>query len=592
MARPAKSKDAASQPKAANGVVPRKRAAAAGTVSKAAPAKKPAPRGRARKAADLEPPQDEGTSDASEQEMQVDVKDASDPTEPERPSKKAKVDQHPPTKSEPKKYVAPVPKARNIKVIRERSTARLDVYVFGKGDMCELGLGPNAKARTVTRPRLNPFLLMDPVGVVEVAVGGMHTAVLTHDGRILTWGVNDQNALGRSTTWEAPEVDIDKAGGDAGDDDDSEDDAEINPLESAPGPVEGLPAAVNIVGIACSDSLTLAITDTGFVYAWGTFRVTFPIHSIFYPSNMMLTGTPVQCSDGILGFSEDQRIATHPFLLPNLKNIIEISAGVDHILALSSTGTVFAWGNGQQYQLGRRVIERTRMNGLVPREFGLKKIVAIGAGSYHSFAVDVNGRVWAWGLNQYGQCGIDLEGKTGEDGVAVPKPTIVKSLSKYKIVQITGGEHHSAAVTDDGKLLTWGRLDANQLGIKPEDFSSEFTVYDEHGKPRFITEPTVVPGLPPIVKVACGTHHNIALDQNGKAYSWGFGENFQVGQGPAGEDILTPTLIDNTAVRNEILTFAGCGGQFSVLAGHPAVSKQQAESIVLNGKDGQANGTK
>ncbi|KAF3926145.1 Alsin [Orbilia brochopaga] len=568
MARPAKSKDAASQPKAANGVVPRKRAAAASAVTKPAPAKKAAPRkGRTRKAAEADLAQDEANSDASEQDMQVDIKDVSDPTETERPSKKAKVDQHLPT-AEPKKYVAPVPKARNIKVVRERSTARLDVFVFGKGDMCELGLGTSAKARTVTRPRLNAFLSTDTVGVVEVAVGGMHTAVLTHDGQILTWGVNDQNALGRNTTWDAPEVDVDKAGGD--DDDDSDDDAEINPIESTPGAVEGLPAAVNIVGIACSDSLTLAITDTGFVYAWGTFR----------------------CSDGILGFSEDQRIATHPFLLPNLKNIVEISAGVDHILALSSTGTVFAWGNGQQYQLGRRVIERTRMNGLVPREFGLKKIVAIGAGSYHSFAVDVNGRVWAWGLNQYGQCGIDLEGKTGEDGVAVPKPTIVKSLSKYKIVQITGGEHHSAAITDDGKLLTWGRLDANQLGIKPEDFSSEFTVYDEHGKPRFITEPTVIPGLPPIVKVACGTHHNIALDRDGKAYSWGFGENFQVGQGPAGDDILTPTMIDNTAVRNEILTFAGCGGQFSVLAGHPATPKQQAESIVLNGKDGQVNGTK
>ncbi|KAF3926834.1 Alsin [Dactylellina cionopaga] len=573
MARPAKSKPAAKpkdpEPKTkpvANGLVPRKRAAAATTAAAA----KPAPKGRSKKPVPAPEPvssQEDSTSDddddvSEQQDMNVDHEPASVDSEPERPSKKAKV--------EPKtlpKYVAPVPKARNIKVVRERSTTKVDVFVFGKGDMCELGLGPNPKARTVNRPRLNPFLPSDSVGVVQVAVGGMHTAVLTHDGQILTWGVNDQNALGRSTTWDSPEVDIDTT---SNGDDDSDDDADINPLESTPGPVEGLPDEVNIVSIACSDSLTLAITDTGFVYAWGTFR----------------------CSDGILGFSGDQRIATHPFLLPNLKNIVEISAGVDHILALSSTGTVFAWGNGQQYQLGRRVIERTRMNGLVPREFGLKKIVAVGAGSYHSFAVDATGKVWAWGLNQYGQCGIDLEGKTGEDGVAVPKPTIVKSLSQYKIVQITGGEHHSAAVTDDGKLLTWGRLDANQLGIKPEDFNSEFTVYDEHGKPRFITEPTLVPDLPPIAKVACGTHHNIAIDINGKAYSWGFGENFQVGQGPAGEDIITPTLIDNTAVRNERLMFAGCGGQFSVMAGQPAVPKQQTESVILNGKDAKTNGTK
>ncbi|KAK6525061.1 hypothetical protein TWF281_011941 [Arthrobotrys megalospora] len=575
MARPART-TAKAPPKApdssSNGVVPRKRgAAAAASAASAPPAKKPVSKPRSKKAAAAHvapSPKD----DTPENDMQVDADGepvaASDrDSETERPAKKAKVARPSSADAEPKKYVAPVPKARNIKVVRERSSARLDVFVFGKGDMCELGLGPDAKARTVTRPRLNPFLPTDSVGVVQVAVGGMHTAVLTHDGKILTWGVNDQNALGRNTAWEAPEVDIDKADADNSDSDDDDDDAQINPLESTPGPVEGLPDEVNIVSIACSDSLTLAITDTGFVYAWGTFR----------------------CSDGILGFSEDQRIAIHPFLLPNLKNIVEISAGVDHILALSSTGTVFAWGNGQQYQLGRRVIERTRMNGLVPREFGLKKIVAVGAGSYHSFAVDATGKVWAWGLNQYGQCGIDLEGKTGEDGVAVPKPTVVKSLAKYKIVQITGGEHHSAAVTDDGKLLTWGRLDANQLGIKTEDLKSEFTVYDEHGKPRFITEPTIVPGLPAIAKVACGTHHNIAIDVNGKAHSWGFGENFQVGQGPAGEDILVPTMIDNTATRNEKLTFAGCGGQFSVMAGQPALPK---ESLTLNGKDSQANGAK
>ncbi|KAK6346454.1 hypothetical protein TWF730_010775 [Orbilia blumenaviensis] len=583
MARPARSKappkassaaaaaSKTSEP-ASNGVVPRKRgAAAAASSASSAPAKKPAPKSRAKKpAANVAAAAPSPKDDTPENDMEVDADAepaaASDgDSELERPTKKAKVARTSSADAEPKKYVAPVPKARNIKVIRERSSTKMDVFVFGKGDMCELGLGPETKARTVTRPRLNPFLPTDTVGVVQVAVGGMHTAVLTHDGKILTWGVNDQNALGRNTAWEAPEVDIDQADDDNSDSDD--DDAQINPLESTPGPVEGLPDEVNIVSIACSDSLTLAITDTGFVYAWGTFR----------------------CSDGILGFSEDQRIAIHPFLLPNLKNIVEISAGVDHILALSSTGTVFAWGNGQQYQLGRRVIERTRMNGLVPREFGLKKIVAVGAGSYHSFAVDANGRVWAWGLNQYGQCGIDLEGKTGEDGVAVPKPTIVKSLAEYKIVQITGGEHHSAAVTDDGKLLTWGRLDANQLGIKPEDLKSEFTVYDEHGKPRFITVPTIVPGLPPISKVACGTHHNIAIDVNGRAHSWGFGESFQVGQGPGGKDILVPTLIDNTATRDEKLTFAGCGGQFSVVAGQPGAPK---ESLTLNGKDSQTSGPK
>jgi len=173
----------------------------------------------------------------------------------------------------------------------------------------------------------------------------------------------------------------------------------------------------------------------------------------------------------------------------------------------------------------------------------------------------------AWGLNQYGQCGINMSEAQGEDGSAVSKPTLIEGLLPYDIVQITGGEHHSAAVTKDGELLVWGRLDANQLGIPHDQFPKDATVFDEHGKPRFISVPTLVPGLPPIASIACGTHHNIAIARDGTAYSWGFGENYQVGQGPKGEDILTPTQIMNTAVKEVSLSFAGCGGQFSVMAG-------------------------
>lgn len=199
-------------------------------------------------------------------EMDVDIQDAPGETE-ERPTKKTKTDDE---TAKAKAYTAPLPKGKNAKIVRERSKKRLNVFVFGKGDMCELGLGP--KQRQVTRPRLDPFLPIDTVGVVEVAVGGMHTAVLANDGSILTWGVNDQNALGRNTDWKAPEVDVD----DADNSDSDSDDGDINPIESTPGPVEGLPEGVDIVTIACSDSLTAAVTSTGYVYAWGTFRVCSP----------------------------------------------------------------------------------------------------------------------------------------------------------------------------------------------------------------------------------------------------------------------------------------------------------------------------
>lgn len=132
--------------------------------------------------------------------------------------------------------------------------------------MGELGLGPLANQRNVKRPRLNGYLLPDQVGIVDVAAGGMHCAAIDEKGRVWTWGVNDQGVLGRDTTW-SPESE------DEGMESDSEDDEQLNPKESVPGLVEGFPDGTVITKVACGDSITVALTDKGQVYAWGTFRV-------------------------------------------------------------------------------------------------------------------------------------------------------------------------------------------------------------------------------------------------------------------------------------------------------------------------------
>lgn len=109
-------------------------------------------------------------------------------------------------------------------------TTRLNVYVFGEGSAGELGLGPK-NATDVVRPQLNTLLDADKVGVVEIAAGGMHAVALTHDGQVLTWGVNDNYALGRETAWDGGVRDITE--GDDASEDESED-GELNPYESTP----------------------------------------------------------------------------------------------------------------------------------------------------------------------------------------------------------------------------------------------------------------------------------------------------------------------------------------------------------------------
>ncbi|GJD01027.1 RAN exchange factor Prp20/Pim1 [Colletotrichum higginsianum] len=437
------------------------------------------------------------------------------------------------------------------KKINSAPTQILDVYVFGEGSSGELGLGSKKldgkKVVDVKRPRLNPLLSAKDVGVVQIACGGMHVAALTKDNKILTWGVNDQGALGRDTNWDGGLRDAD-----AEEEEEDEDDSGINPRESTPTALgaEHFAPEAKFTQVVASDSATFALTEDGRVYGWGTFR----------------------SSDGILGFTDKIQIQKTPEYLPTLKNITALAAGSNHILALDDKGVVVAWGCGQQNQLGRRIIERNKLSSLIPQSMGIPKgkVDRIACGSYHSFALAKDGRVWAWGLNNFAETGIEMG--AGEDDAVVLRPTIVEALKDYKVKQIAGGEHHSLACTEDGKLLTWGRLDGNQVGIPVEELPADSVIKDESNNPRILSKPTVVEDIAKCVYVAAGVDNNFAIDNKGEAHSWGFSANYQTGQGTT-EDIETPTTIDNTAVRGKKLVFAGAGGQYSILGGVADVPK-------------------
>jgi regulator of chromosome condensation len=136
-------------------------------------------------------------------------------------------------------------------------------------------------------------------------------------------------------------------------------------------------------------------------------------------------------------------------------------------LALTTAGRVYVWGNGEQFQLGRRIIERRKINALEPESLGLRNIVYVAAGSYHSFAIASDGTVWAWGLNTFHQTGID--GRAGDEDM-VNIPAQVDSLHPdnhggSKVIQISGGEHHSMFLFDNGEVWGCGRSDDDQVGI-------------------------------------------------------------------------------------------------------------------------------
>lgn len=248
-----------------------------------------------------------------------------------------------------------------------------------------------------------------------------------------------------------------------------------------------------------------------------------------------------------------------------MKNIVSLAAGTNHILALNNKGKVFAWGAGEQSQLARRVVSRTAIGALIPREFGLqrKNITKIGCGDYHSFAVAKSGEVYSWGLNTFGQTGIPKD-ESGENET-ITSPKAVESLEGFDIKQIVGGAHHSLSITNSGQVLVWGRVDNAQGGMELSDFNQDDLFLDENNRPRFLKKPTVLPNINGEF-AAAAPDSCIVVTKEGQAYSWGFSANYQTGQGTL-DEVKVATLLDNSALKDAKLVWCGAGGQFSVLAG-------------------------
>lgn len=453
-----------------------------------------------------------------------------------RPTKRARAVKH--EVAEPVEPAGPLNKA---------PAQVYDVFIFGTGENGELGLGPS-KTEAV-KPRRVPSMNPGEAGtfrVVDIYPGGMHTVALTKDNKIVTWGVNDNGALGRDTNWDGGLRDM----SDGSDDDDSEI-GDLNPKESTPTEIPASAFAKDAVftQVAAGDSISLALTEDGLVYGWGTFTDSK--------------------GDKMFGIDEDGNevdVQHTPALIPGLENIIQISCGANHALALDREGTVFAWGVGEQSQLGRRVAsQRQRSKAFQPHAVANleKKTKYIATGHFHSFAVDNHDNVWSWGLNGFGQTGY---AKTaGKDNGAVSTPTKIVTLSGKKVISMGAGANHSVAITSDGKCLVWGSIDAGQLGVKFTDAQvkdSKLIRLDDREKPRICLLPTEVPTIDSATHVGCGTDHTIVLDSEGAAYATGFGTQGQLGLGSY-DDI---DVFQRIPAKEKKLIWAGCGGQFSIVA--------------------------
>ena len=142
--------------------------------------------------------------------------------------------------------------------------------------------------------------------------------------------------------------------------------------------------------------------------------------------------------------------------------IVKIECGKSHFLALDSQGVLWAFGNNRSNECGiagkqetsKYVNRATKVTHFEERGI---KIKDMRCGWHHSLVIDVDDRVWAFGKNNFGQCGYDADAR--EDACPV---RLIAAFRDCKVRSIGCGVNHSHVETMQGEHFLFGRSQFNQ----------------------------------------------------------------------------------------------------------------------------------
>ncbi|XP_043912312.1 probable E3 ubiquitin-protein ligase HERC4 isoform X2 [Protopterus annectens] len=326
---------------------------------------------------------------------------------------------------------------------------------WGNASFGQLGLG-GIDEEVVLEPRKCDFFRSK--NLLDVGCGRKHTVFILDDGTVYTCGCNDLGQLGHDKGRKKPE--------------------HVGSLD-----------AQNIIAVSCGESHTLALNDNGQVFAWGL------------------------AADGQLGSPAVEEFCRVPRRIKSLSQVcvLQVACGYHHSLALSRWSEIYAWGQNKYGQLGIGHSKNQSSPQLVKSLIGLP-FMQISAGGAHSFALTLSGAVFGWGRNNFGQLGLN-----GEKDRYVP--ALLKSLRSQKVVYICCGEDHTAALTKEGGVFTFGAGGYGQLGHNSNNHEIN---------PRKVFE--LMGSV--VTQIACGRQHTLAfVPASGRIYSFGLGGNGQLGTG-------------------------------------------------------------
>ena len=423
------------------------------------------------------------------------------------------------------------------------------VWGCGYNEFYQLGIGSDYDKWTLIRTKAGEMSTASGCleDINDIDGGWKHSLALDVNGSVWAWGNNNPwGQLGDGT------------------DDTKSIPVSVKSGDQDPGDPDSFLEGIIAISAGRSGEQSLAVDCNNHLWAWGRNKEGQLGIGIHGTGEKKLT--PVQVLGGEMG-------TTH------IEDIIAVSAGEHHSMALDANGFVYTWGSNRwpaddgTYEAGSGklgigtgvALEDTPMKVHGVNDGSLDNIVAIAAGWDHCMAlekhvVDFNdpndpnnkGRVYTWGNNGagYGNGGnpYSVGGRLG-DGTTTNSTVPVFVLSGEQdpcqtspltgIVTISAGEGHCLALDCFGFVWAWGDNYSGQLGNATNDPCTT---------PVKVVGPAGKGFLNNIVAIAAGYWHSIAVGADGTVYTWGNNSAGRLGLGHNNDDSNTPCRI--AVVRN------------------------------------------
>ena len=286
------------------------------------------------------------------------------------------------------------------------------VWAWGRNEYQALGQGIlGAHSALPTPVDMTALHVLDDAHVVSVSAGHFHGVALDSKGRVWAWGDNGYGQLG------LPLVPADKKP------------SLIDPL------VFG---GKKILSVQADSYSTMALDELGQLWVWGRTGFTH--------------------LDGSSSSSLPKRINLASV---GIGKVIDFGFSESHILVLAESGQLWAWGDNYYGQIGNGTSGSTTN---IPVIVDLSSLAGVGVralsvGNYFNLLLDMNGKVWSWGRNNYGQLGTNTPS-------FVTRPSLINHLplEGAKIKEVFASAEYSLAIDENNSLWSWGSGGDYRLG--------------------------------------------------------------------------------------------------------------------------------